>query len=39
MAIGLIEIYGLGFRPTHEDIEKLKAASASESLLKAIETS
>jgi hypothetical protein len=38
MAIGLIEIYGLGFRPTHEDIEKLKSASASESLLKAIET-
>ncbi len=38
MAIGLIEIYGLGFRPTHEDIEKLKAASASESLLTAIET-
>jgi hypothetical protein len=37
MAIGLIEIYGLGFRPTHEDIEKLKAASATEALLKAIE--
>lgn len=38
MAIGLIKIYGLGFRPTPEDIEKLKAASASENLLKAIET-
>jgi hypothetical protein len=38
MAIKLIEMYGLGFRPTPEDMEKLRAASASEDLLKAIET-
>jgi hypothetical protein len=38
MAIGLIRIYGLGFRPTPQDMEKLRAASASVSLLNAIET-
>src|ERR1700691_2135153 len=38
MAIKLIEMHGLSFRPTAEDIEKLRKASASEDLLKAIET-
>ena len=38
MAIKLIEMYGLGFRPAPEDMEKLREASASEELLKAIET-
>jgi hypothetical protein len=38
MAIKLIEMYGLGFRPTPEDMGKLREASASEDLLKAIES-
>jgi len=38
MTIGLIRIYGLGFRPTTQDMNKLRAASASVNLLKAIET-
>jgi hypothetical protein len=38
MTIGLIRIYGLGFRPTPQDMERLRAASASVTLLKAIET-
>jgi hypothetical protein len=38
MAIGLIRIYGLGFQPTLQDMEKLRAASASTNLLNAIET-
>jgi hypothetical protein len=37
MAIKLIEMHGLSFRPTAEDMEKLKKASASEDFLKAIE--
>jgi hypothetical protein len=38
MAIKLIEMHGLSFRPTAEDLEKLRKASASENFLKAIET-
>jgi hypothetical protein len=38
MAIKLIEMHGLGFRPTADDLEKLRKASASEDFLKAIET-
>jgi hypothetical protein len=38
MAIKLIEMHGLSFRPTAEDLEKLRKASASEDFLKAIET-
>src|ERR1700721_2760729 len=38
MAIKLIEMHGLSFHPTAEDVEKLRKASASEDLLKAIET-
>jgi hypothetical protein len=38
IAIKLIEIHGLSFRPTADDLEKLRRASASESFLKAIET-
>lgn len=38
MAVGLIRIYGLGFRPSPQDMEKLRAASASVNLLEAIET-
>jgi hypothetical protein len=37
MAIKLIEMHGLSFRPTAEDLEKLRKASASEDFLKAIE--
>ena len=37
MAIKLIELHGLSFRPTVEDLVKLKRASASNDLLKAIE--
>jgi hypothetical protein len=38
MAIKLIEMHGLSFRPTAADLEKLRKASASEVFLKAIET-
>jgi hypothetical protein len=38
IAIKLIEIYGLGFRPTPEDLDMLRKASASEDLLRAIGT-
>jgi hypothetical protein len=38
MAIKLIEMHGLSFRPTADDLEKLRKASASEDFLKAIET-
>jgi hypothetical protein len=37
MAIRLIDMYGLSFRPTPEDMEKLKKASVSEDFLRAIE--
>ena len=37
MAIKLIELHGLSFRPTVDDLVKLKKASASNDLLKAIE--
>src|ERR1700693_100323 len=38
MAIKLIEMHGLSFRPTAEDLETLRKASASEDFLKAIGT-
>jgi hypothetical protein len=37
MAIELTRMYGLAFRPTPEDLAKLKAAGASNDLLKAID--
>jgi hypothetical protein len=37
MVIKLVEIYGLDFRPTPEDLAKLRNASASDALIGAIE--
>jgi hypothetical protein len=36
MVVRLIEMYGLDFRPTPEDLAKLRGASASDALLKAV---
>jgi hypothetical protein len=38
MAIRLIEMYGLAFRPTPEDLNRLRKAFASEDLVRVVET-